>query len=185
MVATGLTRIESTDYRASRCIRGIGSLHPFKHWADGGTTSLQNSACPCSLHHTLVHEGGYTIERVENNDQRLNEQFMQQQHSHDISMFDFEKELRNDKTSFNTVRKLTPTCYRFRVVNAQGQDIRNHSNASFNEGDIQSTYQADDYTRVYCAEPRPDYYHSANSDRYVSTFTSEVAEPYVITAIAV
>jgi hypothetical protein len=66
---------------------------------------------------------------VENNDQRLNEQFMRQQRSHDISMFDFEKELRNDEASFNTVRKLTPTCYRFRVVNAQGQEIRNHSAA--------------------------------------------------------
>jgi hypothetical protein len=54
---------------------------------------------------------------------------MRQQRSHDISMFDFEKELRNDEASFNTVRKLTPTCYRFRVVNAQGQEIRNHSAA--------------------------------------------------------
>ncbi|MFT6309356.1 MAG: hypothetical protein ACJA0Z_004537 [Halioglobus sp.] len=157
-------------------------IHHIKHWADGGTTSLQNGACLCSLHHTLVHEGGYTIERVENNDQRLNEQFMQQQRSHDISMFDFEKELRNDKASFNTVRKLSPTCYRFRVVDTQGQDIRNQSNASFSEGETQSTYQADDYTRVYCAEPRPDCYHRTNSDRYVPSFTYEVAEHYTINA---
>ena len=36
--------------------------HHIKHWADGGETSLQNTALLCSLHHRYVHEYRYTIE---------------------------------------------------------------------------------------------------------------------------
>jgi hypothetical protein len=36
--------------------------HHIKHWADGGETSLQNTALLCSLHHRFVHEYGYVIE---------------------------------------------------------------------------------------------------------------------------
>ena len=36
--------------------------HHIKHWADGGETSLTNSALLCSLHHRFVHEYGYAIE---------------------------------------------------------------------------------------------------------------------------
>lgn len=36
--------------------------HHIKHWADGGETSLRNSALLCSAHHRHVHEYGYTIE---------------------------------------------------------------------------------------------------------------------------
>jgi hypothetical protein len=36
--------------------------HHIKHWADGGETSLQNTALLCSLHHRYVHEYGYEIE---------------------------------------------------------------------------------------------------------------------------
>jgi len=36
--------------------------HHIKHWADGGETSLQNTALLCSLHHRYVHEYGYAIE---------------------------------------------------------------------------------------------------------------------------
>jgi len=42
--------------------------HHIKHWADGGETSLNNTALLCSLHHRYVHEYGYTIELGE--DQR-------------------------------------------------------------------------------------------------------------------
>jgi len=45
-------------------------------------------------------------------------------HHEDISMFDFEKQLRNNRDSFNTVRKLSPTRYRFRVLDPDGNDIR-------------------------------------------------------------
>jgi hypothetical protein len=36
--------------------------HHLKHWADGGETSLMNTALLCSLHHRYVHEHGYAIE---------------------------------------------------------------------------------------------------------------------------
>ena len=36
--------------------------HHIKHWADGGETSLLNTALLCSLHHRFVHEYGYSIE---------------------------------------------------------------------------------------------------------------------------
>jgi hypothetical protein len=36
--------------------------HHIKHWADGGETSLRNSALLCSTHHHYVHEYRYTIE---------------------------------------------------------------------------------------------------------------------------
>jgi len=36
--------------------------HHIKHWADGGETSLMNTALLCSAHHRYVHEYGYVIE---------------------------------------------------------------------------------------------------------------------------
>jgi len=36
--------------------------HHIQHWADGGETSLMNTALLCSAHHRHVHEYGYTIE---------------------------------------------------------------------------------------------------------------------------
>lgn len=36
--------------------------HHIQHWADGGETSLSNTALLCSFHHRHVHELGYTIE---------------------------------------------------------------------------------------------------------------------------
>jgi hypothetical protein len=36
--------------------------HHIKHWADGGETSLPNTALLCSTHHRYVHEYGYEIE---------------------------------------------------------------------------------------------------------------------------
>ena len=35
--------------------------HHIRHWADGGATSLDNLALLCTYHHTLLHEGGFTI----------------------------------------------------------------------------------------------------------------------------
>ena len=37
--------------------------HHIHHWADGGTTRLDNLVQLCRRHHRLVHEGGYTLER--------------------------------------------------------------------------------------------------------------------------
>jgi hypothetical protein len=36
--------------------------HHIQHWADGGETSLRNTALLCSSHHRYVHEYGYSIE---------------------------------------------------------------------------------------------------------------------------
>ena len=58
------------------------------HWANGGAISVQNGATLCAGPHVLVHKDGYTIQRVQNNVQRINEQFVQQHHTAGISQFD-------------------------------------------------------------------------------------------------
>jgi len=136
-------------------------IHHIKHWADGGKTSVKNGASLCSHHHTLVHEGGYIIERVEHDHDQMHEQFEQQQHTHDTNQFEFEKSLRCDRTSFNKVRNLCPTRFRFHVTDAQGQDIRAPSNEKIAFANpIRPIDQSPDSTRVYCREPAPnEYYH--------------------------
>ena len=37
--------------------------HHIQHWSDNGETSLENLMLLCTRHHTLVHEGGFRIER--------------------------------------------------------------------------------------------------------------------------
>jgi len=37
--------------------------HHVEHWSNGGETSLDNLLLLCSKHHTLVHEGGFRIDR--------------------------------------------------------------------------------------------------------------------------
>lgn len=37
--------------------------HHIKHWADHGETTLDNTALLCSLHHRLLHEGGFRMRR--------------------------------------------------------------------------------------------------------------------------
>jgi hypothetical protein len=39
--------------------------HHIKHWLHGGETSLENTALLCTVHHRLVHEGGWSISRAE------------------------------------------------------------------------------------------------------------------------
>ena len=43
--------------------RGYLHLHHLEHWADDGTTSLENITLLCALHHRTVHEGGFTVKR--------------------------------------------------------------------------------------------------------------------------
>lgn len=43
---------------ARRC-----DAHHIEHWADGGSTSLDNLMLLCRRHHTLLHEGGISVER--------------------------------------------------------------------------------------------------------------------------
>ncbi len=38
--------------------------HHVRHWAQGGETSLDNLVLLCRRHHRLVHEGGYSVERL-------------------------------------------------------------------------------------------------------------------------
>ena len=37
--------------------------HHVEHWAQGGETSLDNLVLLCTKHHTLVHEGGFRIDK--------------------------------------------------------------------------------------------------------------------------
>jgi hypothetical protein len=39
--------------------------HHIVHWAEGGETSLGNLVSLCRRHHRLVHEGGYTVRRLD------------------------------------------------------------------------------------------------------------------------
>jgi hypothetical protein len=39
--------------------------HHIQHWLAGGATRLENLALLCSHHHTLIHEGGFSIERAD------------------------------------------------------------------------------------------------------------------------
>jgi len=43
---------------ARRC-----DAHHIEHWADGGATSLDNLMLLCRRHHTLLHEGGISVEQ--------------------------------------------------------------------------------------------------------------------------
>jgi hypothetical protein len=40
--------------------------HHIRHWAEGGDTSLENLTLLCTHHHTLLHEGGFSIHRDSN-----------------------------------------------------------------------------------------------------------------------
>ena len=42
--------------------------HHIKHWASGGDTALHNLVRVCEYHHTLLHEGGYSMRRINDND---------------------------------------------------------------------------------------------------------------------
>ena len=37
------------------------ALHHVRHWALGGETSAENLLLLCTVHHALVHEGGFSI----------------------------------------------------------------------------------------------------------------------------
>ena len=39
--------------------------HHIEHWLHGGETRVENLVMLCSFHHHLVHEGGWTIRRNE------------------------------------------------------------------------------------------------------------------------
>jgi hypothetical protein len=45
--------------------------HHIEHWARGGETSLENLVLLCRTHHRLVHEGGYSVERLADGELRF------------------------------------------------------------------------------------------------------------------
>jgi hypothetical protein len=45
------------------CTNRICDGHHLRHWADGGATTLENTALLCRRHHLLAHEGGWRLER--------------------------------------------------------------------------------------------------------------------------
>jgi hypothetical protein len=53
----------------NRCVfpgcnnRRFLACHHVEHWAHGGETKLDNLMLLCTKHHTLVHEGGFTIQK--------------------------------------------------------------------------------------------------------------------------
>ncbi|ASJ72242.1 HNH endonuclease signature motif containing protein [Granulosicoccus antarcticus] len=104
-------------------------IHHIHHWADGGTTSVENGACLCAFHHTIVHKGGYRIERINDHPDGYKESFHRQQATRQ-NINDIESLLRNSHDSFEKVRELSPTRFRFRVVNQEGQDIRDTNDSS-------------------------------------------------------
>ena len=135
-------------------------IHHIKHWADGGDTSIENGVTVCSFHHTMLHEGGHVIQKIDGKAQQMYKQFTDQQHTSDLAMSEVEKQLRNDQASFADVRALSPTRYRFRVVDAYGIDIR-YSGASVygstTDSHQYSVTRSED-TRVSCAEPATGIY---------------------------
>lgn len=38
-------------------------IHHVEHWANGGETAVDTLMLLCSKHHTLVHEGGFRVDR--------------------------------------------------------------------------------------------------------------------------
>jgi hypothetical protein len=45
--------------------------HHIRHWARGGETSLENLVLLCRRHHRLVHEGGFGVERLPDEELRF------------------------------------------------------------------------------------------------------------------
>jgi hypothetical protein len=45
--------------------------HHIRHWANGGATRVENLALLCSQHHTLLHEGGFSIRRGDDGEIRF------------------------------------------------------------------------------------------------------------------
>ena len=58
-----IARDRHCQFARCDCTRHL-QLHHLVHWADGGETSVDNLVAVCPFHHRLVHEHGYTVERV-------------------------------------------------------------------------------------------------------------------------
>ena len=67
-IATALRRALQSRDRGCRfpgCTnKRFTDAHHIQHWANGGETSRENLVLLCGVHHRLVHEEGFTIERT-------------------------------------------------------------------------------------------------------------------------
>ena len=68
VVQTGIAR--AVRARDKHCCRFPGCKnrrflhsHHVRHWADGGETNVGELITLCTKHHTLVHEGGFRIQK--------------------------------------------------------------------------------------------------------------------------
>ena len=50
--------------RFPACTNRLTDAYHVRHWADGGTTRLDNLLLLCPRHHRAVHEGGYRVRRT-------------------------------------------------------------------------------------------------------------------------
>jgi hypothetical protein len=68
IIPTGLSRAVRARDRHTCTFPGCNNqrylhCHHILHWSQGGETSLDNLMLLCTKHHTLVHEGGFTIDK--------------------------------------------------------------------------------------------------------------------------
>jgi Domain of unknown function (DUF222) len=56
------SRDRGCSFPGCHCTRYVDAHH-IRHWAEGGDTSLANLTLLCTHHHTLLHEGGFSIHR--------------------------------------------------------------------------------------------------------------------------
>ncbi len=138
-------------------------IHHIQHWADGGSTCVENGACLCAHHHTVVHEGGYRIERVTDCQNGSNEQFLRQQAT-EHTFNDVEKRLRNSRESFDLVRQLLPTRFRFRVVNREGQDIQNKQMDKDAQANSTTGTHSTCVERPFCDQWQEEFHNSTRAN---------------------
>lgn len=59
--AAPVSGIRAARTRFPGCGPRYAEAHHVRHWADGGSTSLENTVLLCRHHHRLVHEGGWKL----------------------------------------------------------------------------------------------------------------------------
>ncbi|MFT5045121.1 MAG: hypothetical protein ACI8UP_002092 [Porticoccaceae bacterium] len=52
------------SFQGCDCDTNLDALHT-QHWANGGETSLTNLTSLCFHHHALVHEGQFSVDRLD------------------------------------------------------------------------------------------------------------------------
>jgi hypothetical protein len=57
-------QIRDGHCRFPGCTSTRVDAHHIIHWADGGETSMDNLMLVCRHHHRLLHEGGFSCERL-------------------------------------------------------------------------------------------------------------------------